>query len=464
MKYWTEHEADFKDAKRRGDALNEVALAIKKSSGEDITPKQIMTKFARMWERKRTLRYEKATGGTHKLFELGPECLDREKLHLNPVKSSDSVPSSEGEKHPEALVILSKPKSSDREKRSNRLQLGKNHGEQIQLLQEQLSSIQKENTTLKGALEAKDAQIQILRETKHIHEHITSSGIGDRGPLDKEVRDRVQGIIKLIRLNANTSSNEYFDGGSRLSFSEMKAGYKQLYQLHQQAFSFDLDDEITLARLGHLGIHSVGKSHMMRALIGIDILQEVFRSSFPDFCHDRGSAALLYEQVIEEQSGPIARAIFIQSAQYTFIKTSKFSERIVPAKAARMSHRLNDLLFPLREVPTSDGIPLSHDIWESQEQSLQDVFTQSLMLRADLRLNLDRYDFFWPPPNTLFNKETMASDNEDSQIQSSKEIKVAITLFPGIRAWDPESLAGRDNSDTDEDGCRAVVKALVLTH
>jgi len=56
-----------------------------------------------------------------------------------------------------------------------------------------------------------------------------------------------------------------------------------------------------VVQLRSLGIYQARKGHLIRALVGMDILQTVFRSSFPDFFHDRGGAALLYEQILEEQ-------------------------------------------------------------------------------------------------------------------------------------------------------------------
>jgi len=130
-----------------------------------------------------------------------------------------------------------------------------------------------------------------------------------------------------------------------------------------------------------------------------------------------------------------------------------------------MSQMLNDLLLPIRDTSTADGIPKSRDIWESQKETLQEVFVQSLMLRAELRLNLDRYDFFWPKPKTPFSKVMMTSDNADSSIGSFNQVTVAITLFPGILAGDPKFMDRQRNSDADSyEGCRVVVKALVMTH
>jgi hypothetical protein len=96
----------------------------------------------------------------------------------------------------------------------------------------------------------------------NFQEQVPLSAIRGRGPLGKEVKGRVQTIINLIRLNANDSSNEYFDEASLLPFLEMKAYHKYLYELHQQAYCFDLDNDIHQARKGHL----------IRALIGIDVL------------------------------------------------------------------------------------------------------------------------------------------------------------------------------------------------
>jgi len=88
MMYWGDHTAEFADQNRRGAAVDAAALAIKKSSGEDISSKQIMKKFYNMWERKRTVEFEQDTGGTKRMFEIGPRCLDREKLGLKAIEAS----------------------------------------------------------------------------------------------------------------------------------------------------------------------------------------------------------------------------------------------------------------------------------------------------------------------------------------------------------------------------------------
>lgn len=170
----------------------------------------------------------------------------------------------------------------------------------------QLLLLKTENTTLKETIQARDTKIQGLRESKHVQEQIFSSAITGRGPHDKQVSDRVKTIINLVRLNTDAPSGDNFTERPQLLFSKMKGRYKHLYQLHQQAYCFNLDDEITLVRLRSLGVHEIEKSHMMRALIGMELLQTVFRSSFPDFFHDRGSAALLYEQLIEAQGKKIS--------------------------------------------------------------------------------------------------------------------------------------------------------------
>jgi hypothetical protein len=92
--------------------------------------------------------------------------------------------------------------------------------EQIRRLREELSSAQKENTLLKETVQAKDAEMQIFVESKRVHKQIFSSVTNGWGPLDKEVRDRVQAIADLIRLNTNTSSNGDPEAGSSLYFPE----------------------------------------------------------------------------------------------------------------------------------------------------------------------------------------------------------------------------------------------------
>ena len=88
MMYWADHTAEFADQNQRGAAVDAAALAIKESSGEDISSKQIMKKFYNMWERKRTVEFEEDTGGTKRLFEIGPRCLNREKLGLTAIEVS----------------------------------------------------------------------------------------------------------------------------------------------------------------------------------------------------------------------------------------------------------------------------------------------------------------------------------------------------------------------------------------
>jgi len=112
-------------------------------------------------------------------------------------------------------------------------------------MEEELSSVLKENARLKEAVQARDSEIQILRECQHIQAQVSLSAIKARGPLDKEVKERVQTITNLIRLLLMIRSNEYFDETSLLPFPEMKVYHKYLYELHQQAYCFDLDDDIT---------------------------------------------------------------------------------------------------------------------------------------------------------------------------------------------------------------------------
>jgi len=218
-------------------------------------------------------------------------------------------------------------------------------------LEEQLSSLREENVRLKEAVQEKDSEIQILRECIHLQEQGPLSAIKDRGPLDKQVIERVQTIINLIRLNANDSSNEHFDEASQLPFSEMKVYHKYLYKLHQQAYCFDLDDDITLMHLHGLGIHRARKGHLIRALIGMDILETVFRSSFPDIFHDRGDAAHFYEQILEEQGENL-----LPRNESTLIRDCRWSnsQRYSQTKRSTQLHQKSRFL---RQDRSSQGHP-----------------------------------------------------------------------------------------------------------
>lgn len=104
------------------------------------------------------------------------------------------------------------------------------------------------------------------------------------------------------------------------------------------------------------------------------------------------------------------------------------------------------------------------DLWKDQERTQEQIFVQSLMLRAELRLNPDRYEFFWPPPNTLYNKRDMRDDDGGCEPQRKGEtLRVRITLFPGIAAQDPESIGRQASSELgNKEGRRVIAKALVL--
>lgn len=160
----------------------------------------------------------------------------------------------------------------------------------------------------------------------------------------------------------------------------------------------------------------------------------------------------------------------MQSAQYQYVKDPIFSGKIVPAAAKILSQSLHDILWPMQRTSQNKLTSLNlhiapKDVWKTQEQTLQEIFEQALTLRAELWLNPDKYRFFWPQPNSAFNRTEIRGDDDESIGHRADNSRVLITLFPGVAAWDPESITRNGCIDDDtKDGRRVVVKALCLLH
>lgn len=160
----------------------------------------------------------------------------------------------------------------------------------------------------------------------------------------------------------------------------------------------------------------------------------------------------------------------MQSAQYQYVHDPIFSGKIVPAAAKILSQSLHDILWPIQRTSQNKLTPLNlhiapKDVWKTQEQTLQEIFEQVLTLRAELWLNPDKYRFFWPKPNSAFNRTEIRGDDDESIGHRADNSRVLITLFPGVAAWDPESIMRNGCIDDDaKDGRRVVVKALCLLH
>lgn len=147
----------------------------------------------------------------------------------------------------------------------------------------------------------KDDEIRRLNEAQYIHTGLSSRSLQARGPLDKQVLEVVDHVINLIGQNVCSFMYGDSEDATFISFSEMKARHQPLYELHQQVYGIDFEDVLSIVHLRALGIPEVGNVDILRALIGMNILQVVLQSSFPDFFHDRGSVALIYEEIIQNQ-------------------------------------------------------------------------------------------------------------------------------------------------------------------
>lgn len=179
-------------------------------------------------------------------------------------------------------LLTPQPSSNDTPEPSDKSQL-----EEIQRLQQELCS--------------KDNEIRRLNESQYIHTGISSGGLQARGPLDKQVLKVIDHIINLIGQNVCSFMYGDLEGATFMSFTEIKARHRPLYELHQQIYGIDFEDVLSIVHLRALGIPEVGNVDTIRALMGMNILQVVLRSSFPDFFHDRGSVALIYEELIQNQ-------------------------------------------------------------------------------------------------------------------------------------------------------------------
>jgi hypothetical protein len=80
-------------------------------------------------------------------------------------------------------------------------------------------------------------------------------------------------------------------------------------------------------------------------------------------------------------------------------------------------------------------------------------------LRAEKHLNRDVYEFFWPGPNESFLVESMRYGWRETESEGRENVSskmVALTLFPGIRAYDATHSAARGT------GISAALQALDL--
>ncbi|RFU26256.1 hypothetical protein B7463_g10080, partial [Scytalidium lignicola] len=376
-----------------------------------------------MWDHHRAKDYTANKMGYSEMFLIGPKCLDLAKLGLDPLSPFENCTTPCINDRMRDLDLSSQAPGPDG-----------TFNPSSQLLLDEISRLQQ-------TLRSRDDEIKNLKESQYIHTQISSGSLRARGPLDKEVLETIDHIIGLIRQNTIS-----FPHMCSTSFTEMKTRYQPLYELHQHVYGIDLEDTLSIVHLGALGIPEVGNVDILRALVGMNVLQIVFQSSFPDFFHDRGSVALIYEEVIKSQFGKIAQSIFLQSAQYKYIKDPIFSDKIVPAEAKTLSESLNDILWPMLRIPNSGSLSSSghqvppKDIWKKQEQTMQEVFEQALTLRAELWLNPDKYRFFWPLPNSTYDKREIRGDDDELLGCKAEDLKVLITLFPGIYAWDADSV------------------------
>lgn len=95
------------------------------------------------------------------------------------------------------------------------------------------------------------------------------------------------------------------------------------------------------------------------------------------------------------------------------------------------------------------------------------VFEKASLLCAQLKLNiLDHHAWFWPAPNTLYDKESMVYHEGD---EPSPGAHIRTTLSPGLRAYSKKEfgsagIEGTEPSDQEQRSREGtvIVRAVVL--
>ncbi|KFY34396.1 hypothetical protein V494_06811 [Pseudogymnoascus sp. VKM F-4513 (FW-928)] len=152
----------------------------------------------------------------------------------------------------------------------------------------------------------------------------------------------------------------------------------------------------------------------MRALTSAAVREWVFKADLPIF--EAGRGLKHYRECIrEDHEGALLLRTLDLAALSKCVKSKEFREEFIPQRAESLAIQLSNTLAPFfleGDSPLFDWDGFSTwgeglEEWKDRRCRFVAIFTQALMTKADLCLNIKDYELLSYVPGTKFDKTTM---------------------------------------------------------
>ncbi|MCJ1246534.1 hypothetical protein MMC30_003742 [Trapelia coarctata] len=184
---------------------------------------------------------------------------------------------------------------------------------------------------------------------------------------------------------------------------------------------------------------------VVRAVTAFALREWVFESDFPNFKENVSPVLARYREHLRTQDGPIVLRNLDSAAYDILIRDTHFRTHTIHERAKKLAKKLSRTLAPLFSPSSSDSPRSSfktwgqdQDTWMDRRLRLVEIFEISLKLKADSRLNFERYELVFVSPGTVFDSSTMDAETMDGgriDTLDRRTRQVRLCLYPSILAY-----------------------------
>jgi len=257
--------------------------------------------------------------------------------------------------------------------------------------------------------------------------------------LDHVVEDRMQDIWDKMNEVIGTIS-------SMINLKDIPHPQLDLIQKQSPSTSILLHHALSLPQNGSLsdklallGLGQLNLADWLRALIGIAIHDWVFKSGFPQSLCCPNTTIEMFDRALTRRDLHTLKDSLISDVRYEIAQSERLS---IQEQAAQFAIDLGVTLSPIlvgcdcnEALYGGANAGLSSGNWVQWRSSMQRLFVECLLLKMDLAVDGDPFEFKWFSPGENYSQGIMRSHNPQHGGDDAMQI-VHITLMGAITAGD----------------------------